>query len=144
MWRYVRAYGAFVRNCAVREMEFRGDLVLFSLSNVFSSAMLVLMMTFLFARTREIAGWTAERVVLVTGTQLLVTSILDMLFQKNMAMLSRYINRGELDLVLVKPLNSQFLVSLRYLDFSQLPGIAVAALYVLVAVQRSGITITQL
>jgi ABC-2 type transport system permease protein len=144
MLRYLRIYLAFVRNCAVREMEFRTDLVLFSVSNVLTSALLVLMMAFLFARTREIAGWTAERVVLVTGTQIIVTAMLDFLFFKNMSMLSRYVNRGELDMVLVKPLNSQFLVSLRYVDFSQLPSMVVGAAYVIGAVQRAGIAVTPL
>jgi ABC-2 type transport system permease protein len=49
------------------------------------------------------------------------------------------VTRGDLDFVLIKPMSSQFLVSMRYVTFSELPATVVAMAYVLEGARRIGL-----
>ena len=64
----------------------------------------------------------------VSGLFLIVVGLSAALFHRNMQRLSELVNKGELDFVLTRPISSQYLVSIRYVDFGDLPT-AVAAYY---------------
>jgi ABC-2 type transport system permease protein len=134
--RYLRAYRACLRNCLARELEFRGHFLLQVGSNLLWAILSLTLATFIFRNVRTIGDWDLDRMVLLTGTFLLVMALTNFFFNANMVQLSQLVNRGDLDFVLIKPMSSQFLVSLRYVTFSELPATLVAAAYVVGAVQR--------
>ena len=139
MTRYLRIYAACVRNCLVREMEFRAH---FAFSAAASSGWALLSMVLaglIFTNVQDVAGWDLDRMFILTGTFVLVVYAKNFLFQRSMFRLSELVNKGELDFVLVKPISSQFLVSVRYVDFTELPGVLVAAGSILVGIQRVGL-----
>jgi ABC-2 type transport system permease protein len=49
------------------------------------------------------------------------------------------VNKGELDFVLIRPISSQFLVSIRYVDFGDLPTAVVGIAYIVIGVGRLGL-----
>ncbi len=134
--RYLRAYRACLRNCLARELEFRGHFILQVGSNLLWAFLSLTLASFIFRNVRAIGDWDLDRMVLLTGTFLLVMALTNFLFNANMVQLSLLVNRGDLDFVLVKPMSSQFLVSLRYVTFSELPATLVAAFYLISGVQR--------
>ena len=137
--RYWRIYVACVRNCLVRELEFRTHFV-FSAATSLGWAFLSLVLAGLvFTNVRDVAGWDLDRMFILTGTFVLVIYTRNFLFERSMFRLSEMVNKGELDFVLIKPISSQFLVSMRYVDFNELPGIVVAIVSILVGVQRVGL-----
>jgi ABC-2 type transport system permease protein len=136
--RYGRIYLAFLRNCLARELEFRGHFFFQVISNTVSAVLSLALASIVFANVRLVAGWDLDRMILLTGTFLLVLSLINFLFHDNMLKLSELINRGDLDFVLTKPISGQFLVSTRYVTFSELPAILVAAFYILEGLRRTG------
>lgn len=128
--RYGRVYLAFVRNCLAREMEFRGHFFFLVGSKLLWSVLSVALIGVIFAQVQSIAGWTLDEMVVLTGSYLLVVGLSNIFFFPNMARLSEYVNRGDLDFILTKPLASQFLVSTRYTTFSEAPAALLAVLYV--------------
>ena len=136
---YVRVYLAFVRNCLAREMEFRGHFFVLVFANGLWAVLSLAVTGFVFSNVRSVAGWDLDRMILFTGTFLLVTALVNFLFKDNMASLSELVNQGNLDYVLVKPMPSQFLVSMRYVKFSELPATVVATAYVLEGARRTGL-----
>jgi ABC-2 type transport system permease protein len=136
---YVRVYVAFLRNCLIREMEFRGHFAFSAASVVAWSGLSMVLSGLVFGNVREVAGWNLDRMFILTGTYLIVESMLSTVFQRNMAKLSELVNRGELDFVLVKPMSSQFLVSARYVDFADLPSAIVGSGYVVYGALRLGL-----
>ena len=138
MRRYARIYAACVRNCLVRELEFRANFAFRTAANVGWAILSMLLAGMIFGNVREVAGWDLDRMFILIGTYVVVEQVTSVLFKPNMGKLSELVNRGELDFVLAKPISSQFLVSARYVDFEALPGVFVGLAYVLVGIARVG------
>lgn len=136
---YLRVYRAFLRNCLARELEFRGHFLGLIVSNLLWAVLSLALAGFVFGNLKSVAGWDLDRMILLTGSFLLVMALTNFFFHANMLRLSELVNRGDLDFVLVKPLASQFLVSTRYVTFSELPATVVGVGYVLEAVRRLGL-----
>lgn len=137
--RYWRIYVACVRNCLIREMEFRAHFAINSIASVGWASLSMILAGLVFTNVRDVAGWDLDRMLILTGTFALVVYGKNFLFERSMFKLSELVNKGELDFVLTKPISSQFLVSVRYVDFTELPGVAIAVGAILVGVHRVGL-----
>ena len=136
---YLRVYVACVRNCLVREMEFRANFAFKTVASLGWVTLSMVMTGLIFGNVREVAGWDLDRMFILLGTFVLVEGLTSFLFQPNMSKLSELVNKGDLDFVLMKPMSSQFLVSTRYVDFTDLPGAIVGVGYILIGIQRTGL-----
>jgi ABC-2 type transport system permease protein len=136
---YLRVYLAAARSCLARELEYRGHFALMALSNVAWTVLWVCLAVFLFGNVRSVGGWDLDRMLVLTGTYQLVMGVTNLLFERNMGKLSEYVNKGELDYLLLKPIDSQFLVSTRFLALNQLPTILAAAVTVALGWYRMGL-----
>jgi ABC-2 type transport system permease protein len=67
----------------------------------------------LFLHTELIGGWTSEQMMVFVASYLLVDAINMTVFSTNMWWLPFYINRGELDYYLTRPVSPLFFLSLR-------------------------------
>src|SRR6187402_1816625 len=94
----------------------------------------------IFTNVRQVAGWDLDRMFVLTGSFLIVEGLSAALFHRNMQRLSELVNKGELDFVLIRPISSQYLVSIRYVDFGDLPTAVVGVVYMLIGVGRLGLT----
>ena len=68
----------------------------------------------IYGQTKDIAGWSMWEMVVLAGTNHVITQLFEALFYDNCTRLTDQIRQGDLDFNLIKPINSQFLVSLRY------------------------------
>jgi len=111
--KYARLLGLFYRTTLATEMEYRFNF----LSNIFNSAFWVvwaaLSVRVYFSVTDSILGWSYFEVVIVMGMFFTINGIRQMIMEPNLNRLSEYIRMGTLDYILTKPINSQFMVSLR-------------------------------
>ncbi len=67
----------------------------------------------LFLHTELIGGWSSEQMMVFVGSYLLVDAVNMTVFSTNMWWLPFYINRGELDYYLTRPISPLFFLSLR-------------------------------
>ena len=137
--RYGRVYWACLRNCLARELEFRSSFALSAGSTILWAIFSMLLAGLVFSNVRQVAGWDLDRMFVLTGSFLVVEGLSSALFQRNMQRLSEMVNKGELDFVLIRPISSQFLVSIRYVDFGDLPTAIVGFGYVVIGLGRLGI-----
>lgn len=72
----------------------------------------------------QISGWTFEMLAIPLGILYFLNAVIWGLLWGNMNQIPRDINKGDLDMFLTKPANSQFLVSTRYIGLSILPSVA--------------------
>lgn len=70
----------------------------------------------IFGQVEAIAGWSKDEVLLLVLVQALFFDFLWTFVLENMGYFSHYIRRGELDFVLLKPVNPRFMVSTRYFE----------------------------
>lgn len=126
--RHIRLFTVFVRTCLVKEMEFRGN---FWAGTLLGAGWVMAYLVFakiIFANTNAVGGWTQGQTVMLIGTYTLSTGLVGMFFARNLSELPNQIRLGNFDFTLLKPVNSQFFVSLRYLSFTE-SGTITAAIF---------------
>ncbi len=120
MKRYLKLYLAFFKNCLIREMEFRSHFILLNLLSLIWALVVMLVFLFIYRNVSVVNGWTLNQMLLLTAIYFLVDRIFDSFFEINFGNFVTLVNRGDLDLVLTKPVNAQFVVSLRHFSFAMI------------------------
>ena len=120
---YFRVFATFARNSLVRDMTFRAN---FLIDSVTSMAWMFLNLAFyllVFRFTNSIGentGWQQYQFFIFFATSLLINSLVQSFFMTNVDELTDLIRTGGLDFILLKPIDAQFLVSLRRVEWSSL------------------------
>ena len=114
MNRYLHLFLKFTENNLSREMEFRENFVFWILVQTFYVGLHLLTINIYFSFTDTIAGWTKPEVYLLVGIFRIMEGTFKMLIHPNIVKLPEFINRGDLDFALTKPVNTQFLLGARY------------------------------
>ncbi len=94
-------------------MEFRLDFTFRIMMDVIYYIINIALFEILFLHTPLIGGWTNEQMMIFVGSFLLVDAINMTIFSTNMWWLPYYINRGDLDYYLIRPVSPLFFLSLR-------------------------------
>ena len=89
----------------------------------------------IFSQTGTVGTWTVWQVVLLTGASNFIQQIYQAFFLVNCTNLSELVRTGKMDFLLLLPVNTRFLVSLRQVD---LPSFANAAFAVCVMLYAAG------
>ncbi len=115
MTRYLRLWRQFVVTAFVREAEYRVNFLVSVGEGLIQLALAVFTFVLLYRFTDEVAGWSRAEVLMLVGIYRVVDSVIAMQIAPNVTAISGYIRTGEMDFLLLRPVSSQFLVSLRRL-----------------------------
>jgi ABC-2 type transport system permease protein len=124
MERYARLYLAFAKNSFLNALEYRLSFTVWSIATICYTAVYVASIQIIFNHVQTIGGWRVEQMLVLAATVMIVDGIVESIFGENMNALSGLINRGELDFVLSKPVNTRFYVSTRQFDWDPLVQVA--------------------
>lgn len=111
--RYLRLWRQFLVTAFVRESEYRVNLLVGVGEGVAQLALAVLTFLIVYRFTDQVAGWSRDEVLLLVGIYRVVDALISLQIAPNMLAVSGYVRTGELDFLLLRPVSSQFLVSLR-------------------------------
>ena len=109
-------FATFARNSLVRDMTFRTNFFLQCISSIGWTLMNVGFYLILFQYTDTIgrdSGWDREKFFLFIATTWFINSLVQAFFMPNAEEFSELIRTGGLDFALLKPIDTQFLVSLQ-------------------------------
>lgn len=123
---YARVFGTFLRNALVREMTFRGNFVITVLTRAFWFAAQLTLFEIIYSNVTSINDWTREEYFAFMATGMLINSIVETFFMPNCANFSELIRTGNLDFALLKPIDTQFLISFEKVDIANLNQILLA------------------
>lgn len=115
---YVRVFATFFRNGLVREMTFRGNFVLEILTSAFWFTAQVALFHIIYRNVPTIQDWSREQYFAFMATGMLINAIVEMFFMPNCAEFCERIRTGDLDFVLLKPIDPQFLISFEKMDLT--------------------------
>ena len=127
---YGRVFLVFARNSLVRDMTFRGNFIVECVSSLTWMAMNLGYYLLIFQFTTSIGentGWGKYEFFVFLATTLFINSIVQAFFMPNCEEFSELIRTGGLDFALLKPIDTQFLVSLHKVDWSSLSNFIFAA-----------------
>lgn len=117
---YGRILWAFVRNSLIREMTFQGNFLIELVTTLFWFAAQIIMFDLIFGSVKDINGWTRYEYFAYMATGMIVNTLIEAAFMPNCANFSELIRTGNLDFVLLKPIDTQFLISFEKLDLGSL------------------------
>jgi ABC-2 type transport system permease protein len=114
--RYAAIYAALWRNSVVREMGFKSNFLLWIVVELLWFALQLSFIGVIYLHTDHIATWTKWQVVMLVGASHFIQQLFQAIFLSNCVQISELIRTGRLDFMLLLPMNSRFLVSLRVVD----------------------------
>ncbi len=125
--RYLRLYACFVRFAMAKTLEFRLDFFFRFVMDTAYYAVNLVFFEVLFRHTAQLGGYSLEQARVFVGGFMVVDAITMTLFSNNIWWLPTYINRGDLDYYLVRPVSSLFFAALRDFSFSSFLNLLCAA-----------------
>lgn len=134
--RYAAVFATFARNSLVRDMTFRWNFILDCVSSLSWVFMQLGFYLLIFEHTREIGsgtGWHKWEFFVFLSTTLFINSIVQAFFMPNASEFSELIRSGNLDFALLKPIDTQFLVSLQKIEWSSLANFLFAIVLVAIS-----------
>ncbi len=120
---YWRVLVTFARNSLVRDIMFRTNFILQCLSSVAWTAMNVGFYLIVFEHTPLIgpeSGWGKYEFFVFLGTTWIINSVVQTFFMPNAQEFSELIRTGNLDFALLKPIDTQFVISFQKMEWSAL------------------------
>jgi ABC-2 type transport system permease protein len=94
----------------------------------------------IYSHTDNIAGWTRWEVVLLVGASHFIQQLFQAFFLTNCVNLSELVRTGKLDFMLLLPVNTRFLVSLRTVDLGGFVNASSAVAVMVYAIHKLQIT----
>ena len=86
-----------------------------------------------FGRTNAIAGWNEPQYFFFVGCFFAMNGLIEMLFLDNCNEFAELVRTGDLDGLLLKPIDEQFLITCRRIDWGTAPNILMGSILMLIA-----------
>lgn len=125
--RYLRLYLYFLRFSASRALEFRLDFYFRVLMDVVFYGVSLGFFTIIYRHTAALGGWSLDQIYLFVCAFLLVDAVYMAVFANNLWWLPFFVNKGDLDYYLVRPVSSLFFLSLRDFAANSFLNVGIAA-----------------
>lgn len=123
---YRRVWSTFFRNALVREMTFRGNFLINLVTRAFWFTAQITLFKIIYNNVDFISGWTEPQYFAFMATGMLINAIIETFFMPNCANFSELIRTGNLDFVLLKPIDTQFLISCEKMQLAMVNQIVLA------------------
>jgi ABC-2 type transport system permease protein len=135
-WKYTRLLGQLGKFTLARELSLRGNfLVKVSVEVIWLGILLAFYAT-VFAKTKTVADWPQNEYLFFVGCFFALNGLIECLFLENCNEFAELVRTGDLDFLLVKPIDEQFLITCRRVDWATAPNILMGAAVMLIALYK--------
>ena len=136
--RYGLSLGRFWSASLAAQMEYQLNLIIELLATIGSLAGSLFTLSLFYGHGQRLGGWRWEEALVVLGLSIFLDGFSSSLLRPNLSELLKQVQNGTLDFVLLKPIDSQFWVSLRNASPWGVPEMAMGLGLALVGLIRSG------
>jgi len=134
--RYLRLLSVFYKYSLLKELEYRVNFI----SNIFMSGFWVAWgivgVSIFFLHRDAMGDWSYPEVLMVVGLFTLFTGIMEAFLRPNVGAVIEQIRDGTFDFVLTKPINAQFIASLRNIVFWRLSDVIIGIAIIVYALRQ--------
>mgnify|MGYP002785098298 CR=1 FL=1 len=121
--RYLRLWFSLARFSLLGELAFRANFLVKIFVEVLWLSVLLLFNFTIFRETTKIADWQVDQYLFFIGCYFAMFGLIETLFLENCNQFADLVRTGDLDFFLLKPIDEQFLVSCRHIDWSCAPNV---------------------
>jgi ABC-2 type transport system permease protein len=136
--RYLRLMGSLARYTMGREMSFRGNFLVKVSVEVLWLGILLAFYATVFAKTKTVAGWPESKYLFFVGCYFALNGLIETLFMDNCNEFAELVRTGDLDFLLLRPIDEQFLVTCRKIDWGTAPNVVMGAAVMGVSLYQMG------
>lgn len=122
----LRLFLLFARNALIREMMFPANFMIQVVTRLFWFSARLSLFALIYDEVDQIQEWSRDSYFAFMATGMLINSIVEAFFMPNCAAFCEDIRTGKLDFALTKPVDTQFLVSLRRVNPAMMVQLALA------------------
>jgi ABC-2 type transport system permease protein len=140
--RYLSIYLALWKNSVTREMIFKSNFLLWIIVELLWFGLQLSFIGVLYLHTDHIGSWTKWQVVMLIGGSHFIQQIYQAFFLINCTNLSELVRTGKLDFLMLLPVNTRFVVSLRQVDLGAFVNAAFALAVMAFAARQLHLTPT--
>jgi len=133
---YIALAWSFFRASLMSDLEYRMNIVVKILTDIVWYAAQLSVFEVLFRHTHQIAGWDLNAMRVFMGMLFVVDGLWMVLFSENLDRMSDRVRKGELDLLLVKPVNAQFILCLQKMNTAYVGNVCLAIGWLVYALSR--------
>lgn len=119
--KYLSIYRAFFRASFVADLEYRLNFVVLVIGEFIWYSTQLILFEVLYRHTDIIGDWNVHQMRVFVFLVLFVDSIYMILWDPNFSIFTDNVRKGTLDLLLMKPVNSMFMLSSQRLSISHIP-----------------------
>jgi ABC-2 type transport system permease protein len=132
----LRLLGSLARYSLAREMAFRGNfLVKVAVEVIWLGIMLAFYET-IFGQTKILAGWSKNELYFFVGCFFALNGLIEMFFLENCNDFAELVRTGDLDFLLLRPIDEQFLITFRKVDWATAPNVLMGTAVMAFALTR--------
>jgi len=128
--KYLKLFPSLFRHSLKRYLEDRTGVLGFTFFTTINFFLQIYIVSILFVNTQSLAGWSKEEVFLLVGILRLMTTFFSLFFQRSINHLVGEVKMGNLDLILTKPISSQFYYSFFLMRAFEIINLAVPLLFI--------------
>lgn len=142
MMRYPKLLLAFYKSSILTELEYRTNFLVNAAMSIFWLIWGIFGLRIFFNHTETIGGWSYNEALIVVALFTLFYGVIGAVIQPNIQRLVEHIQKGTLDFVLLKPVDSLFMASMRNLVIWRLFDVLLGIIVIIVALARLDWSIT--
>lgn len=117
---YFGVWSRCAKNSVLRELSFRGNFLITLVTRGLWFAAQIILFEIIYRQVDSIADWSRAEYFGFMATGMLINAIVEAIFMPNCANFSELIRTGNLDFLLLKPIDPQFLVSIEKMNLAML------------------------
>ena len=136
--RYVRLLRIFIRTELQFALEYRANLALGLVEEVVIVTSSLLAVLVLYSHTDAINGWTLGQMIVLLGVYYLVQGAQAVVFETSFERFMEHVRMGTLDFILIKPVDSQFVISTRHIQVTHVGQLVLGGLVMAVGIGQVG------
>lgn len=141
MRRHLKLIALFVRATVQTQLEYRSGVVGRFLAHLLSVGTGIMLLWAMFQQVETVGGWSFDQVLVLIGVVYTVEAVVEVWFYPSLNPVSTYVRKGEFDLLLLKPVASQFLVTFRYLQVLESTGLLIGLGVIGIGMHRLGVVL---
>lgn len=144
MGRYLLTLRRFWGTAAAGQMEYQLNLLIELLAMAGNLAGSLFVLSLFFRQGEGLGGWSWPAAQVVLGAYTVLDGLTSTLLRPNLSRIVTHVQEGTLDFVLLKPIDSQYWLSLRTVSPAGIPELLVGVGLMLWAAPQAGATLTPL
>ncbi len=139
---YPRVWLTFFRNSLLRELTFRGNFLIEIVTRTFWFSAQLALFGIIYRQVPMIQDWSQYEYFAFMATGMLINALVEAIFMPNCAEFSELIRTGNLDFVLLKPIDTQFLVSFQKVNLSMFSQVALSIALLVYSLRQLQVQVT--